>query len=180
VFNTFNFYVAENRQYFGYDANLATGPYNFTTDTWAERFPYQDGLVVWYSDYFWSDNNVGDHPGQGLILPVDARPDILHWKDDGTIMRGRFQPFDAAFGTPADSITLHHNGVATTIPAQKAVSTFDDTQSYYRATDPADGISHYKAGWMSVDNPHTGAQIRVTSVTPGGFMQIQATPPPAG
>jgi immune inhibitor A len=180
VFNTFNFYVAENRQYLGYDANLATGPYNFTTDTWAERFPYQDGLVVWYSDYFWSDNNVGDHPGQGLILPVDARPDILHWKDDGTIMRGRFQPFDAAFGTPADSITLHHNNVATTIPAQKAVSTFDDNQSYYRAGDPADGISHYKAGWMSVDNPHTGTQIRITSVTPGGFMQIQATPPPAG
>jgi immune inhibitor A len=177
VFKTFNFYVAENRQYLGYDANLATGPYNFTTGTWAERFPYQDGLVVWYSDYFWSDNSVGDHPGEGLILPVDARPDILHWKDDGTIMRGRFQPFDASFGTPADSITLHHNGVATTIPAQAAVMVFDDTQSYYRATDPADGISHYKAGWMSVDHPHSGTTIRVKSLTPGGFMQIEVTPP---
>jgi immune inhibitor A len=180
VFNTFNFYVAENRQYLGYDAGLQTGPYNFTTGTWAERYAYQDGLLVWYSDYFWGDNNVGDHPGQGLILPVDARPDILHWNDDGTIMRGRFQAIDSTFGTPSDAVTLHHNGVATTIPASGAVSTFDDNQSYYRSSDPADGISHYKAGWMSVDNPHSGTQIRVTSVTPGGFMQIQVTPPPAG
>jgi hypothetical protein len=29
---------------------------------WAERFAYQDGMQVWYSDYFWSDNSVGDHP----------------------------------------------------------------------------------------------------------------------
>jgi immune inhibitor A len=179
IFNTFNFYVAENRQYWGYDANLATGPYNFTTGTWAERFPYQDGLLVWYSDYFWSDNNVGDHPGEGLVLPVDARPDILHWKDDGTNMRGRFQPFDTTFGTPADSITLMHNGVATTIPAQKAVNVFNDMNSYYRASDPADAISHYQAGWFSVNNPHTGTVIRVKSVTPGGMMQIQLTPPPA-
>jgi immune inhibitor A len=179
VFKTFNFYVAENRAYWGYDANLATGPYNFTTDLWAERFPYQDGLLVWYSDYFWSDNSVGDHPGQGLILPVDARPDILHWKDDGTNMRGRFQPFDATFGTPAQSITLHHNGVATTIPAQKAVMVFDDTKSYYRATDPADAFSHYQAGWFSVDHPHTGTVIRVVGSTPGGMMQIQVTAPPA-
>jgi immune inhibitor A len=179
IFKTFNFYVAENRQYWGYDANLAMGPYNFVSDLWAERFPYQDGLLVWYSDYFWGDNSVGDHPGEGLVLPVDARPDILHWKDDGTNMRGRFQPFDATFGTPAQSITLHHNGVATTIPAQKAVMVFDDNKSYYRASDPADGISHYQAGWFSVNNPHTGTVIRVFGSTPGGMMQIQVTPPAA-
>jgi immune inhibitor A len=172
--------VAENRQYLGYDANLDTGPYNFLTDTWAERFAYQDGMLVWYSDYFWSDNSVGDHPGQGLVLPVDARPDVLHWKDDGTNMRGRLQSFDATFGTPASSITLHKNGVATSIPAQKAVMVFDDNLSYYRATDPADASSHYQAGWFSVDNPHTGTKIRVKSLTPGGFMQIAVTPPPAG
>jgi len=94
-------------------------------------------------------------------------------------MRGRFQPFDTTFGTPADSITLMHNGVATTIPAQKAVNVFNDMNSYYRASDPADAISHYQAGWFSVNNPHTGTVIRVKSVTPGGMMQIQLTPPPA-
>jgi immune inhibitor A len=179
TFTYFNAYVAENRQYWGYDAGLAGGPYNFTTDLWAERFPYQDGLLVWYYDSSYADNSVGDHPGEGEILPVDARPDILHWADDGTNMRGRFQPFDATFGTPAQSITLHHNGVATTIPAQKAVNVFDDMRSYYRASDPADAFSHYQAGWFSVNHPHTGTVIRVKSVTPGGMMQIEVTPPAA-
>ena len=180
IFKTFNFYVAENRQYLGYDANLDTGPYNFTTGTWAERFAYQDGMLVWYSDYFWSDNSVGDHPGQGLILPVDARPNVLHWRDDGTNMRGRLQSFDATFGTPASAITLQHNDVATMIPAQKAVMVFNDNQSYYRASDPADAFSHYQADWFSVNNLHTGTKIRVLSVTSGGFMQVEVTPPPAG
>lgn len=179
IFTVFNAYVAENRQYWGYDANLATGPYNFTDGNWAERFEYQDGLLIWYYDSFYSDNSVGDHPGEGLILPIDARPNILHWNDDGTNMRGRFQPFDATFGTPANSITLHHNGVATTIPARKAVMVFNDMNSYYRASDPADAISHYQAGWFSVNNPHTGTVIRVKGVTPGGMMQIEVTPPPA-
>jgi immune inhibitor A len=62
-FGYFNAYVAENRQYLGYDAGLQTGPYNFTTDLWAERFPYQDGMLVWYYDSSYSNNNVGDHPG---------------------------------------------------------------------------------------------------------------------
>ncbi len=181
TFSTFNFYVAENRQYWGYDANLAKGPYNFTTDLWAERFPYQDGMLVWYSDYFWGDNSVGDHPGQGLVLPVDAHPDILHYADDGTNMRGRFQPYDATFTTQrTQSITLHHNGVATVVPSMKAVKVFNDMNSYYVASDPADAFSHYQAGWFSVDHPHTGTKIRVISTTPGGMMQIEVTPPPAG
>ena len=49
----FNAYVGENRQYLGYDAGLQTGPYNFggtIGPNWAERFPYQDGLLVWYWD----------------------------------------------------------------------------------------------------------------------------------
>ena len=70
--------------------------------------------------------------------------------------------------------------MATTIPAQKAVKVFNDNVSYYRASDPADAISHYQAGWFSVDNPHSGTKIRVLGVTPGGFMQIEVTPPPAG
>ena len=49
----FNAYVGENRQYLGYDAGLRTGPYNFggtIGPNWAERFPLQDGLLVWYWD----------------------------------------------------------------------------------------------------------------------------------
>ena len=78
-----------------------------TRPDWAEQFPYQDGLLVWYWDTQFTDNNVGDHPGGGLILPVDATPTPLHWAN-GSVMRPRLQSFDATFTTQAtDAITLH-------------------------------------------------------------------------
>jgi immune inhibitor A len=179
TFEYFNAYVAENRQYLGYDAGLKAGPYNFTTDLWAERFPYQDGLLVWYYDSSYSNNNVGDHPGEGEILPVDAHPSIEHW-NDGQVMRGRFQAYDATFGLePTEAITLHNAAGATTIASKPAVPVFDDMQSWYVASDPGDALGHYQAGWFSVKTPQTGTQIRVKSSTPGGFMQIDVTPPPA-
>ena len=63
----FNAYLAEFRQYRGYDDGLRTGPYNFgfpNGPNWVEHFPYQDGLLVSYWDTAFSDNNVGDHPGR--------------------------------------------------------------------------------------------------------------------
>ncbi|MGN6687803.1 MAG: immune inhibitor A domain-containing protein [Actinomycetales bacterium] len=179
----FNAYVAENRQYIGYDADLATGPYNFADASrpdWAERYPYEDGLLVWYYDSSFSNNNVGDHPGKGQILPVDAHPAVAHW-NDGQVLRGRFQAYDATFGLePTEAITLHSTkGLTATIRSQAPVSTFDDTRSYFVAKDPGDVLGHYQAGWLSVDHPHTGTKIQVVSQTKGGFMQIHVTPPPA-
>ena len=178
----FNAYVAENKQYVGYDAGMRTGPYNFggtVGPSWAERFPYQDGLLVWYWDNSFGDNNVGDHPGGGLILPVDANPTPLHWAN-GSVMRPRLQSFDATFTTQAtDAITVHNGGVAVTIPSRPGVSTFDDSKSYWVAGDPGDapGNTRYQAEWNSVKVPNTGTTMRVTSVTPGGFMQVHVTPP---
>jgi immune inhibitor A len=178
----FNAYVAENRQYLGYDAGLKAGPYNFggtVGANWAERFPYQDGMLVWYWDESQGDNNVGDHPGSGLILPVDAHPAPLHWAD-GSVMRPRIQSFDATFSLDAtDAFTLHSGGTPADISSQPGVSTFDDSKSYYVASDPGDaaGGGRYQASWNSVTTPSTGTQIRIQSQTPGGFMQIQVTPP---
>ena len=74
----FNAYVLENRQYLGYDEALKLGPYNFgfpESPNFVEHFPFQDGLLISYWDSSFHDNNVGDHPGEGLILPVDSHPD---------------------------------------------------------------------------------------------------------
>jgi len=178
----FNAYVAENKQYVGYDAGMQTGPYNFggtVGANWAERFPYQDGLLVWYWDNSFGDNNVGEHPGGGLILPVDANPAPLHWAN-GSVMRPRLQSFDATFTTQkTDAITVHNAGVAVTVPSRPGVSTFDDSQSYWVPGDPGDAPANgrYQAEWNSVKVPNTGTSMRVTSVTPGGFMQVQVTPP---
>jgi len=184
----FNAYFAENRQYLGYDAGLQTGPYNFggsVGPNWAERFPYQDGLLVWYYDTSQSDNNVGDHPGSGLILPIDAHPQMLHWAD-GSVMRPRIQSFDSTFTlAPTDPFTLYRAGVAVNVPSQPGVPVFDDMNTYYVASDPGDakcGVNPRpaacgQAAWVSVNNPHTGTSIRIKSLTPGGFMQVEVTQP---
>lgn len=176
----FNAYVLENRQYLGYDDSLRTGPYNFgyldTLPDYVEHFPYQDGLLIsyWNSQYF--DNNVGDHPGEGLILPVDAHPDFSHWAD-GTLMRPRILSADSTFGLdPVPSLTLHNNGVAATIPAKPAVNVFNDANDYWADCD-ADACTgahdgRYQPGWSSVTTPNTGTTVRVKSVSATGFMQI--------
>ena len=153
----YNAYIAENRQYLGFDESLRTGPYQFgfldqpDKQDLVEHFPYQDGLLIWYWDTSQADNNVGDHPGSGLILPIDSHPEMLHWSD-GTLMRPRLQSFDSPFSTKnTDKITLHKSSVATTIPKRHGVDTFDDTQSYWVPSDPADGT--YKASWSSVKVP---------------------------
>ena len=54
-----------------------------------------------------SDNNESQHPGQGLVLPIDANPRPIY-RLDGKPWRGRIQTYDAPFGLEkSDSFTLH-------------------------------------------------------------------------
>ncbi|MEU4653833.1 immune inhibitor A domain-containing protein [Streptomyces sp. NPDC023723] len=139
------YYIAENRQYVSYDTTLKTGPYNFgfatTRPDWVEHFPYQNGLLIWKWDTSQADNNTGDHPGTGLILPVDAHPTALKWTD-GTLMRNRFQAYDSPFSTyRTDALTLHKADVAVRVPSAKGVSVFDDHASdYYDESNPTGGV----------------------------------------
>lgn len=165
-----NYYVAEFRQYRGFDAALATA-YNFVGGDWAERFPYQDGLLISYWDTSFPNNNVGSHCAGGrcggLLLPVDAHPELMYCADGG-IFRNRVQTFDATFGLePTDEVTLHCRGQASTFASQPAVPVFDDLNSYYNPANPMG----------SVIVPATGTQIRVKSVSAQGtFMQVQVRP----
>ncbi len=118
----FNAYFAEYRTYRGYDDGLRTGPYNFgfldnpNLQNWVEHFPYQDGLLVWYYDTSFPDNNVGDNclSGRcgGLFLPVDAHPALLLRPDNGMVWRPRIQSYDSTFGLEkTDAFCLHANSV---------------------------------------------------------------------
>ena len=49
---------------------------------------YNPGALISYWDTSFTDNNVGDHPGGGEILPVDAHPSSSH-APDGSILRPR-------------------------------------------------------------------------------------------
>ena len=103
-----HYYMAENRTYGGYDRTLQTGPYNFgwgfTEPNRVEHFPYQDGLLIWYWDTQYGDNNTSAHMGGGEALPIDARAASLKWSD-GAVVRNRIQTFDATFGTEATDDT---------------------------------------------------------------------------
>ncbi|MFV8188444.1 immune inhibitor A domain-containing protein [Streptomyces sp. AF1B] len=139
------YYVAENRQYVSYDKTLKTGPYNFgfstTRPDWVEHYPYQNGLLIWKWDTSQQDNNTGDHPGTGLILPVDSHPKALKWSD-GTLMRNRVQAYDSPFSRyRTDGMTLHNADVATRIKGSYGVPVFNDrTNTYYDPSNPAGGV----------------------------------------
>jgi immune inhibitor A len=168
----FNAYVAENRGYRGYDTSLKTA-YNFgfldSRPDWVESYAYQDGLLISYWDTSFTNNNVGDHPGGGLILPVDAHP-TFHHAQDGTLLRPRILSFDSTFSKQdTKAITVNINSKPTTIPAQKGVDTFDDTKDYWFATENGHATPHpgrYQPGWNSVKVPKTGTTISIKSGGP--------------
>ncbi|MDP9794340.1 immune inhibitor A [Catenuloplanes nepalensis] len=140
------YYIAEWRTYTGYDKVLKTGPYNYgwanTRPDWVEKFPYQDGLLVWYVNDAFTDNDTINHPGGGAVLPVDARPEPIVFPD-GVRLGNRRQPFDATFGVQrTDAVTFHRNGVPVTVPARPPVTTFDDSDPnrYYSAANPQGSV----------------------------------------
>jgi immune inhibitor A len=79
-------------------------------------------------------------------------------------MRQRIQSYDSTFGKhKTQSITLHKDGVPTTIARKPAVSVFDDTKTWWYAGDGHSAESHgrYQVGWTSVNVPKTGTKITV-------------------
>lgn len=138
------YYIAENRQYVSYDKTLEVGPYNFgftSRPDWVEHYAYQNGLLIWKWDTSQADNNTSEHPGTGLVLPIDSHPTALKWSD-GTLMRNRIQTYDATFSKfRTEGMTLHKADVAKWIPSSKGVSVFNDrTNTYYDPENPGGGV----------------------------------------
>ena len=180
-----NAYVLENRQYDEYDRSLRTA-YNFgflnTKPDWVEHYPFQDGLLISYWDETFTDNSVGDHPGGGLILPVDAHPSHEHWAN-GQYMRQRIQSYDSTFGLErTDRITLHLNSEPTTIKSKPAVRLFNDIQSWWSGDDGHTAASHgrFQPGWTGVNVPQSGTRIRVLAESAGGRVLHVAVNPRSG
>ncbi|MGW1024113.1 immune inhibitor A domain-containing protein [Streptomyces sp. NPDC002577] len=162
------YYIAENRQYVSYDKTLKVGPYNFgfstTRPDWVEHFPYQNGLLIWKWDFSEKDNNTSEHPGTGLVLPVDAHPTALKWSD-GTLMRNRIQTYDAPFTEyRTDGFTLHRADVATVVRSQPGERIFNDRlNTYYDETNPTGGvkITDTNTKIAIVKEPSSGSTITV-------------------
>ncbi len=166
-----HYYVAEYRTYKGYDLGLKLGPYYFgypAKPDYADRFAYQDGLLINYWDTSQADNNTGLHPGQGLLLTIDAHPETLY-RVDGGIWRNRIQAYDATFTLDATNgiPNIHHGGVLSPVPSLPAVKAFDDRILHYDPTNPLGSVIH----------PNTGTIIEIRSISAlGSFMQVQVRP----
>jgi len=166
------YYVVEFRTYKGYDSGLKTGPYYFgypTMPDYVDHFPYQDGMLINFWDTSQADNNTGLHPGQGLLLPIDAHPQALQRCGGPAIWRNRIQSYDSTFTlTPTDGIpNIHQAGVLCPVPSLPATKVFDSRNSYYVAANPLG----------SVMNPILPLTIRIVSISAqNGFMQIEVRP----
>lgn len=150
------YYLASNRTYQSYDKYLKTGPYNFgfgpAQPDKVEIFPYQTGLLVNYNDNSFPDNRTSEHPGGGLVLPIDAHPEPLY-NLQGVPWRGRIQTYDAPFSLKrSDSFFLNVAGKPSYIRGTKAQPLFDDTRSYWNEALPAVGVK----------TPGIGVTLRVT------------------
>lgn len=165
------YYLVENREYVGFDTTLAEGPYAFTkgitAPNWVDFFAYQNGMLVWYIDESYADNNVSAHPGAGLALPVDARPAPLTWSD-GTMPGNSRQPFDATFGLESTDPLCIAKEVQTGTKRSPEISSLDACAvssapiTVFKDIDP---LAYYSA-----DNPYGsvkvaghGVEISVTS-----------------
>lgn len=176
------YFLVENRQYVGYDTTLGEGPYNFSEaisrPDWVEYFKFRPGMLVWYVDASYDDNNTKTHPGHGLALPVDARPEPMTW-EDGTMPTNRRQPFDAAFGLKAVPKTCLHKQVKADnnkgyktlkacAPASPGKPTFHDSgeNAYWDAENP----------WGSTKLPGSGVTAQVVDQK-GKFLHVQVVNP---
>jgi immune inhibitor A len=164
-----HYYIASNRTYESFDRYLATGPYNFgwasTRPDWVEHFSYATGLLISYWDTSQPDNNTSEHPGQGLILPIDSHP-TARISPAGTPWRSRIQVYDAPFSLKkAPSFKLHLEGVRSHVKAEAPQPLFDDSREYLDLRLPGAGV----------DVPDTGTQIRVLSEK-GTSMRIRVQP----
>jgi immune inhibitor A len=140
------YYIAEARKNVSYDKGLRTGPYQFgfpqSKPDWVEHYPYQNGLLVSYWDTSFEDNNTGEHPGEGLILPIDSTPAPIALPDgSGKFWRTRVNMYDAPLRlTKTSAFGVHYNEIAQNFASHKGVATFDDTQKYWYEEAPDQGV----------------------------------------
>ena len=170
------YYLAENRQYQGYDKTLAEGPYSYDYATSApnkvDQFPYQDGLLVWYATTLYGDNNTSSHPGYGQALVVDANPAYqLWWAEDGSPWDygdGRLNAYDSTFDvdhTDGLHLTKETDGAGDVhydVDGHRSVPVFEDSDpdAYW---DDFGGQLGPVPGWFSTKVAGVGTELQVVS-----------------
>ncbi|MDQ0974335.1 immune inhibitor A [Neobacillus niacini] len=98
----------------------------------ASLMSYDKGLVVWYVDESYGDDNwTGIHPGEGFLGVVDADQHTNYWSDKA-VGSTRYQMHDAAFGlNKSEKMFLNYPGQFTmTDNFTQRNPLFDDSANY--------------------------------------------------
>jgi immune inhibitor A len=165
----FHYYLVESRSYVRNDTSLR-GAYLFLRGNWAERQPYADGVLVWYRNSAYADDNVSEHPGNGAALVVDSHPSAMPLVVGKGWMRERWQTWDSSFGLAPHSVTLHaYRGnklYARTYTAPPVRSFYDSSPTaYYDPRVPFSSVmtagSGLKIDLLSVSADRTTYQVWV-------------------
>ncbi len=152
-----HYYIGELVRPFGTNLGL-NWAYNFYAANF-ERFACEPGVLLWYRDTAFVDNNVGLHPGQGRLLLVDSHSAPM-MQANGRPFRTRIQIYDAPFGPKATSPLAVHgkDGALVSFPSLPGVKEFDDSRSYYNSMAP----------YNSVKTPTYGVDMEVLGVSQDG------------
>jgi immune inhibitor A len=158
----FHYYLAESRSYVRSDIALC-GAYLFITNTMVDKECYADGILVWYRNSMYADNNVSAHPGYGQVLVVDSHPAAMPLVIGKGWIRERWQTWDSTFTLRDHSIALtSYRGAKlySRTYLAPAVPVFNDSgvNAYY---DP-------RVPYSSVKLPGSGLKIALLSVSADG------------
>ena len=181
-----NAYFVDNRQYVRRD-NLLRHLYSYIGYSGkrkdkVEFYANEPGALVTYWDTTYSDNNVGDHPGHGELLVVDAHPEFDHYPSPEPLLVSPAKlGYDSTFGLkPSRDVNVHYLTQPYTIEGQGTSSVFNDLKDWWFMNDEhtKEGVhpGHNQPGWSSVDVPDFGVKIKVVKVADNGDMTIAVSP----
>lgn len=167
TFSSRHYYIAEWRQFAKTDATLKEVYSFINADTGTvDYFSFNPGLLLWYRNFAYTDNWVGDHPGYGFLGLVDANAQPL-MTYGGTAVRTRIAIYDAAFSRePIKPQKVNILGNWYNLGAKSANTSFDDTKPYWYVSAPHAGLKLVNYGLKiavtgtSMDK--TAAQITVS------------------
>ncbi len=144
-----NYYLIEWRTHNGVDAGLA---HNNVLGT---NFAYDEGMVVWYVNEYYSENWGAYHPGGGFLSVIDADQSNIQWIWDDkttTYASNTYQMHDAAFQSKGGSKFVVD---ATDYYGRKAVDKYSSATPHFKD----------KNDYSNRDLPTIGTQLQKLGVT---------------
>lgn len=143
TYDTPQHYYLQLRSYHGIDSGL-------------QKEQYSPGLLLWLASSDYANNNTSEHPGEGLILVVDA--------DQNAIARGTSQnPANTEIQLRDASFSLYQQRQGLGDQHLAAISEFNDNVDYSFAQQPESGVKLNPFGFSFsiIDQDVDNSQVEV-------------------